>query len=136
MHKGEWRGKRVLDGKEVPVITAYFEENQDASEPLPIRENADMVFEGAKFLGEGFLLTHEEAETIAKADPRNRQVIFPLINGDELNNEPDQAPGRSIINFFDWPLEEAAKFELPFDRVCRLVKPVRERDNRSIYREK
>ena len=27
IHKGEWSGKRVLDGREVPFISAYFEDN-------------------------------------------------------------------------------------------------------------
>ncbi|MFO1419821.1 MAG: DNA methyltransferase [Candidatus Competibacteraceae bacterium] len=30
LHKGEWRGKRVLDGREVSVINAYFEDSEDA----------------------------------------------------------------------------------------------------------
>jgi hypothetical protein len=29
IHKGEWKGKRVLDGKDVPVINAFFEDSFD-----------------------------------------------------------------------------------------------------------
>ena len=57
------------------------------------------------------------------SDPRNADVIMPIINGKELNNEPDQAPGRSIINFRDWPLERSKEFQEPFEIVERLVKP-------------
>jgi hypothetical protein len=136
LHKGEWHGKRVLDGKEVPVISAYFEDSKDVGEPIPLFENADMIFEGAKFMGEGFLLSHDNADLFIKADPRNHEIIFPLINGEELNNQPEQRPGRSIINFFDWPVEKAEKYSGPFDRVRNLVKPVRDSDNRALYREK
>lgn len=136
LHKGQWLGKRVLDGKEVPIINAHFEDSEDGGEPKPLPENVDMIFEGAKFLGEGFLLTHEEAKAFIEADPQNAEVIFKLINGDELNGQPDQAPGRSIINFRDWQLEKAQEFGGPFERVLRLVKPVRETDNRTIYRDK
>lgn len=136
LHKGEWRGKRLLDGKEVAAISAYFEDSEDSGEPRSLSENADMVFEGAKFLGEGFLLTHEEAKVFIEADSQNEKVIFKLINGDELNGQPDQAPGRSIINFHDWSIERAQEFDGPFERVFRLVKPVREADNRAIYRDK
>ena len=136
LHKGEWRGKRLLDGKEVSFISAYFEDSEDGGEPKLLPDNANMVFEGAKFLGDGFLLTHEEASSFIRADPKNADVIFPLINGKELNNQPDQSPGRSIINFRDWPLEKAKEYQAPFERVQRLVKPVREADNRAIYRDK
>ena len=136
LHRGEWRGKRVLDGKNTPVITSFFEENEDGVEPKPLVESTEKVFEGAKFLGEGFLLTHEEARNLIKVDPKNEEVLFQLINGDELNGQPDQRPGRSIINFRDWPLERAEKYKIPFERIFQLVKPVRETDNRSTYREK
>ncbi len=73
-------------------------------------ENADRVFEGSIFLGDGFLLTHGEAKVNERTkDPVNSEVISPLINGQEINNEPEQAAGRQIINFFDWPLEKARK---------------------------
>lgn len=47
-------------------------------------------------------------------DERLTQVIFPVIKGAEINNQPLQQPGRHIINFFDWPLEKAA-----FDLIAR-----------------
>lgn len=125
IHKGEWRGKRFLDGTEVPVISAYFENSLDVGDPLPLPENTDRVFQGSIFLGDGFLLTHEEARTMKDRDPRLNEVIFPLINGRELNNEPNQIPGRQIINFFDWPLEKAEKFGEAFERVVNQVKQER-----------
>jgi Eco57I restriction-modification methylase len=109
IHKGEWSGKRFLDGREVPVVSAYFEDSLDIGDALQLTENADRVFQGSIFLGDGFLLSHEEAEGMKRRDPRLRDVIFPVIKGQELNNRPDQAPGRQIINFFDWPLEKAEK---------------------------
>lgn len=136
IHKGIWKGLRLLDGKSVLEISAYFEDRIDVGAPEPLRENKDMVFEGAKFLGEGFLLAANEAASMLAADRRNQAVIFPLINGEELNNRPDQSPGRSIINFFDWSRERAEEFQIPFERVARLVKPVRELDNREVYRER
>lgn len=72
------------------------------------------MFQGSIFLGDGFLLSHEEAENLIQADFSNRKVIFPVINGQEINNNPEQEPGRSIINFFDWKIEKAQEYELPF----------------------
>ena len=94
------------------------------------------MFQGSIFLGDGFLLTHDDAKRMRASDPRNAAVIMPIINGKELNNEPDQAPGRSIINFRDWPLERSKEFQEPFEIVERLVKPERQKSNRKVRRER
>lgn len=135
LHKGEWRGKRVLDGKEVTFISAYFEDSEDLGRPKDLPENANSVYQGSIFLGDGFLLAHDEAEKLIDVSPRNKDVIFPAINGQEVNNEPDQKPGRSIINFFDWEIEKAREYELPFSIVESKVKPFRATQNRARNRD-
>ncbi|MCX7114043.1 MAG: restriction endonuclease [Proteobacteria bacterium] len=136
LYKGEWRGKRVLDSNDVSIINAYFESEIDIGEPSYLLENSKAIYEGSKFLGDGFILSHEDANKFIQRDYKNKQVIYPLINGDELNNEPEQTPKRNIVNFFDWPMEKAAKFEEVFNRILTLVKPIRDQDNRSVRREK
>jgi len=135
MHKGDWDGKRVLDGNEVPFISAYFEGNADVGEPKSLPENARSVFQGSIFLGDGFLLTHAEAANLIEEDPRNSDVLFPVINGQETNSDPEQAPGRSIINFFDWEIDKAQRYELPFSIVENKVKPFRATQNRARNRD-
>ena len=129
LHRGAWHGKRFLDGKYVPVISAYFEDSEDAVDHCPLIENRDSVYEGCKFLGDGFLLSHEEAAALHACNSINAQVIFPLINGHELNNVPDQKPRRSIINFFDWSMDKAKTYSEAFAIIERKVKPVRQRQN-------
>ena len=128
IHKGEWEGPRMLDNQPVTQINTYFEEGESLGEPINIYENFDRMFQGSIFLGKGFLLTHGEAEQLRAADVRSDEVIMPIINGRELNNEPDQAPGRSIINFRDWPLERAREYTVPYERVLTRVKPDRDDD--------
>ena len=53
----------------------------------------------------GFVLTPDEAAALIEKDERNRQVLFPYLNGEDLNSRPDQSPSRWVINFFDYPLE-------------------------------
>lgn len=131
IHKGAWKGKCVLDGCDVPIINAFFEESEDDGEAKPLSENAAKVFQGVIFLGDGFLLTHEEADKLIQIDENNGSVIFKVINGQELNNNPLQQPGRSIINFFDWKIEKALRFEAPFAIVEAKVKPYRATQNRA-----
>lgn len=125
IHKGEWQGRRMLDGKEVPVISAYFEDSKDSGEPRELPENTNRIFQGVIFLGDGFLLTHDEADKLIKADPRNRDVVFRTINGDEINNRPTQDPQRSVISFHSWPEERARQYSEPFSIVEQKVKPER-----------
>lgn len=137
LHKGPWEDKlRVLDGREAPFISAMFQGYADAGSPAVLAENKDRLFEGSKFLGDGFLLEHTEAAAMIERNADLAQIVFPVINGDELNNEPLQEPQRSIINFFDWPMEKAEGFGEAFERVRTLVKPVRDADNRAVRRER
>ena len=126
LHKGEWTGPRMLDGNPATMINTFFEDGEEAGEPRDLPENSDHVFQGSIFLGDGFLLTHEEADQLRASDPRNAEVVMPIINGKELNNNPDQQPGRNIINFRDWPLERAREYSAPFAIVEEKVKPERE----------
>ena len=44
-------------------------------------------------------------QRLIEQDPRNREVIFPYIGGEEVNTEPDHAP-RYVINFGERSEEE------------------------------
>lgn len=131
LYKEKWQGKYNLDGRSVPVISAYFEDSLDDGELLSLFENKANLFQGSIFLGEGFLLTHEEAHHLIMDDARNKEVIYPVTNGQEINNEPNQRPQRSIINFFTLTEEEASTYSRPFEIIREKVKPVRMKLNPS-----
>ena len=126
IHKGKWVGLKMLDNRTVSRINTFFEEGDELPEPSTLAENHKRVFQGSIFLGDGFLLTHQDAARLRASDPRNAEVIMPIINGKEINNEPNQAPGREIINFRNWPIERAQKYPDPFSMVEERVKPERE----------
>ena len=119
----------------VKHINVYFEDGEDVENPTTVQENQSKIFNGYHFSGSGFLLTHEEADRLRASSPRNEDVIMPIINGEELNNDPSQAPGRSIINFRDWPIDEARGYPEPFSIVEEKVKPYRDTQNRKRNRE-
>jgi len=56
----------------------------------------------------GFTLTSEKMEELITNNPKNKDVIFQYVNGEDLNSRPDQSPSRWVINFFDWPLARTA----------------------------
>jgi hypothetical protein len=75
----------------------------------------------------GFVLEPDEAQRLLDKDSRNREVLFPYLNGEDLNSRWDQSPSRWVINFHDWPLERAMEYPDCFAIIERLVKPERTR---------
>jgi hypothetical protein len=137
IYRGEWRSNlRFLDGKQVSYINTRLQSDADAGDPLQLVENEGKIFTGYFYLGDGFLLTRDVAARMIRDDPKNADVVFPTINGQEVNNSPDQVPTREIINFFDWPLERATLYTEPFRRVEETVKPLRETQNRKANRDR
>jgi hypothetical protein len=137
LHKGLWSVRRVLDGVEVNAISPHLDNDGGAIEPLILKESCEQVFEGAKFMGAGFLLNEGRAiSLIDQADqtPSNSDIVKPFIDSDSVTDWPDQRPSRWIINFGDRSLEEAKTYQAPFQIVLDEVKPVRDEDNREQYR--
>lgn len=125
--KQPWKGKFILAGKEVSTITPYLDDSVTLGNPLPLKQNEDKSFQGSIVLGKGFMLEPHEAEELIKKNPQNKDVLFPYLNGDDLNTNPDQSPSRWVINFFYWA-EEACRDNYPdcYDILLRLVKPERQ----------
>ena len=51
----------------------------------------------------GFVVEPDEAEAWIEADPRNTEVLFPYLNGEDLNSRADALAPRWIIDFNDKP---------------------------------
>ena len=94
---------------------------------MPLLSNKGKSFQGSIVLGKGFVLSTEEADKLIKKDSRNKDVLFPYLNGEDLNNDPVQKPSRWVINFFDWDEEKAKTYPDCYKIVEKLVKPERQR---------
>ncbi len=108
VRKGQWQGVRQLDGRPVRTISAYLDSRAVKGSPRRLAANVGLSFQGSIVLGMGFVLEPEEAQALIAKDPRNAEVLFPYLNGEDLNSRPDQSPSRWVINFRDWPLERTA----------------------------
>jgi hypothetical protein len=73
------------------------------------------------------LLSPDEARAMCVAQPKNAEVIFPYLIGEDLVNEPGGRPTRWVIDFGALDQLEARRFSRPFKRVEELVLPDRER---------
>lgn len=123
--KQPWKGKYILSGKEVKTITPYLDDAVTLGNPYTLKQNEGKSFQGSIVHGKGFVLELREAEILIAKDQKNKNVLFPYLNGDDLNNNPDQSASRWVINFFDWPEEQARKYLDCYSIIEKLVKPER-----------
>lgn len=128
---------RIADGISVQRISSMLE-SAGRVDGLPARliENSGVTFEGCKVLGMGFVLDPEEAVEWLEVDPANGEVLFPYMNGEDLNSRPDASPTRWVIDFNQRTEAQASKYALPFHRVTTAVKPVRLQNNRKARRDR
>ncbi len=106
-----WTGGHVLNDERVGAITPYLTiPGRAVGNPHRLRANSGKSFQGSIILGLGFTMPPEEAATLIKKDPRNKDVLFPYLNGKDLNSSPTQTASRWVINFHDWSLEKAETY--------------------------
>ncbi|HEX5751046.1 MAG TPA: DNA methyltransferase [Archangium sp.] len=126
VRKGEWNGARSILGRSVKFISAYLSDREEWS-PKRLRASEDHSFIGSIVLGMGFVLTDEQAERMLSDDPKNAEVVFRYLDGDDLKSSPEQRPTRWVISFWDWPEEKAQKYNAPWQWIEERVKPERQR---------
>ena len=106
LRRGRWNPPYFLDDKSVSGITPFLTEPGTVSgPPNRLAANSGRSFIGSYVLGMGFVLEPEEAERLIAMNQQNKDVLFPYLNGEDLNSRPDQSPSRWVVNFFDWPLD-------------------------------
>lgn len=122
LRKGEWLGARRIFDDAVDQISPFLTAGAQWS-PESLKANAGIAYQGSTVFGMGFVLDKEIANRMLDADSKNAEVIFPYLNGQDLNTHPRQEPSRFVINFWDWPEERAKEYELPFQWILENVYP-------------
>ncbi len=136
-HHEAWDGRRTLDRVEVTGITsALTARSRIRGSAYRLETARSAAFTGSTVLGSGFVLSPAEAEHLLADDPSNADVVRRYLIGRDLNQRPDGSPSRWVIDYRDWPKDRAVAYRAPFARIERLVKPVREANNRALYRQR
>jgi hypothetical protein len=143
--KGRFPGPKRLDEREVETITAFLFHRGGHDDPARLAANAGKSFQGSIVLGMGFTFDDTDAKGVATPlaemrrlidkDPRNQEVIFPYIGGEEVNTSPTHAHHRYVINFGERSEEECRRrWPGLMAIVEERVKPERMKNNRENYR--
>ena len=121
-----WNSQCRLDGRPVEGIDEMlYPASQSGWRKQRLAANADKSFQGSIVLGQGFTMTPDEARALIVKDPRNEDVLFPYLSGEDLNQSPTQTAPRGIINFRDWPKHKAGEYLDCFTIVEDKVMPER-----------
>jgi hypothetical protein len=137
MFKGTWEARANFDAVEVDAISSHFRPEEQRLDPLPLEENQGVSFSGHYLMGQGFLVTPDEAETLIQKNQANADVIFDYIKGDELNNTPHQTIALKAINFGFRDLPEIENtYPEALEIVRQRVKPERDLVRRDANRER
>ena len=148
LFKGAYVGVKLLEKQPVDQITAFLFANGGHDDPKPLAANAGKSFVGSYVLGMGFTFDDSSPadddtpgipspiatmERLIAENPKNTEVIFPYIGGEEVNSSPSHAHHRYVINFGERSEEECRR-EWPelMAIVERKVKPGRLEQNREI----
>jgi hypothetical protein len=148
VRNGPQSGPFRLEGREVPVITAFLFHAGRHVDPAILRANADQSFQGSIVLGMGFTFDDtdkkgeasplSEMHRLIANEPRNAERISPYLGGEELNDSPVQSHHRYVIDFGEMTEAEARQWPDLMAIVERKVKPERMKlgDNADARRRK
>ena len=114
-----WKGSSLsvlkkLDEKEMDMITAFLFHRGGHDDPSRLSANVGKSYTGSKVYGQGFTFDDADKKGVASSlaemrriieqNPRNQEVIFPYIGGEEVNTSPTHSNHRYVINFHTFPL--------------------------------
>ncbi|GAB3698471.1 Eco57I restriction-modification methylase domain-containing protein [Nocardiopsis oceani] len=133
------RVKLLADGIPASGITSSLQAvSRTTGKSNRLSSNQKFAFIGNFINGIGFTLDFGEKTKLITSNPNNEKVIGKYINGQDLNTRPDLSASRWVIDFRDWPIEEAEQFNECLGRIRELVKPGRDKlpDYKRSTREK
>jgi len=118
--------RAVADGVLAAAITPSLDPaGRVIGNPHRLMANRGMIFLGSYILGFGFTMTAPEAQEFIANDERNREVLFPYVNGEDLNSDPTSCGSRWVVDFRERSESQARQWPDAWNWIERRVKPER-----------
>lgn len=96
----------VLDGRQVPRISAYLFADGPNRRPASLMQNSSRCYNGTKVYGKGFVLSAHDLERFNGSD-----FVFAFLGGEDVNTERDHQATRYVICFERSSIERARREE-------------------------
>jgi hypothetical protein len=140
-----WTSKAPLGPGALPVLGGFVSPRGISTSLGPVsrepswveslHRNQGACFLGCTVLGMGFTLPESRAREWVNEDRIYSDVLFPFLNGEDVNQRPGHKSDRWIIDFQTWPLERAQRYSRAMEQVVREVKPERAKSKDKTRRE-
>lgn len=141
-----WMSKKPLFGDAVRVLNGAVVTKRISASLNPgtrvsswagqLAANRGTAHIGSLILGIGFTLPKAVAEEWIEKDERYSAILFPYLNGEDINQRPKHDSDRWVINFGERSLMDAETYSAAIAKVRRDVKPERDKNPRKVYRER
>jgi len=128
---------RLLNGAPVASINANLTAGIDLGQAQRLKENLGIAFMGDTKGGSFDIPEPLALEMLRAPNPdgrSNADVVRPWVNGLDITRRPRRM---WVIDFgTEMPVDEAAKYEAPFEYVLEHIKPLRVTNKRAAYAER
>ena len=125
----------ILNEVVVSTINSSLKPTEiDVTKAHRLKENKNQSFESCKLAGKGFIITEEQAKEWMEINPKNKEVLKPMIDGSTLVNP--NAKLNWVIDFKNMAMEEAMEYKEPFEHTKKYVKPTRTNNKVKQRRER
>ncbi|MEB3151608.1 MAG: type IIL restriction-modification enzyme MmeI, partial [Sphaerospermopsis sp.] len=124
--------QKFLNNIEVAFISASLTTETSVTNAKILNANKNYSFQACELSGKGFIISEDKAKQWINKDPKNQEVLKPMVDGKTLINLGVKLDW--VIDFYNLSIEEASQYKLPFQYVHENVKPERE-NNREISRK-
>jgi hypothetical protein len=131
----------VLDHRELCTISAFLVPGAEHDDPKVLRTNQGKMYEGFVPYGAGFLFDNatkgahsvDVMNRILRDEPQFRDVVYPYLSGEDLNEDPLLQARRWVI-YFGKMEEDHVKWSWPalYLLVRDSVKPERDRRGKRV----
>ena len=110
-----WNGEYVLNDSSVKRVSTSLDDSILLPQPHKLKALKGRYSQGQDVMGRGFELDEDSRLEILKADPACAEVIYPIYNGNDINNLPLLEPYKWVIYFKDWDEATSRRFKPAFE---------------------
>jgi hypothetical protein len=111
--------KVALNDRLVASINSSLSDDNLYAEPLHLASQSGLSFKGSEPVGDGFLLSHIEADQLANQYSKESACIKGFLIGDDVSNSPLHEPSRKCIYFSSISLPDC---ETVFPHLLHLIR--------------